>query len=278
MAFQTRWNADLSERSGRHVCVCKGQSSVIVDHSTVGSNGYPKVVYGPGMQVIKLGPQKNWILIPVHHGIADQMGTLIVQKDLAALYNAAVDGDQPELSHLPVQDSDYMAFLTKQDAAGDFDESKAYWKEQFSSSESSESSHPEQTTPPPPPPPAPHHTSTQETSDEISSLARARLHGRTPLLHVTSQHLDIKPPFSPSCIALDAAKGSQCFAHAPCLLRTLTAWPSQSRQSMVRALSDGRAHWNGQPFSSGATCVLIPSRLIMATCYSFSPLASAQWP
>ncbi|KAK9834798.1 hypothetical protein WJX74_010932 [Apatococcus lobatus] len=63
------------------------------------------------MQVIKLDAEHHWLLLAVHHGIADQMSALIMLRDLAAFYSGSEE-------------------------AGSFDDHGAFWRKHFAASDS----------------------------------------------------------------------------------------------------------------------------------------------
>lgn len=54
-----------------------------------------------------------------------------MKQDLSDLYNSIVNGQEPQLAELTVQDSDYMAWLQQQEIQGAYMESYAYWQNHF---------------------------------------------------------------------------------------------------------------------------------------------------
>lgn len=54
-----------------------------------------------------------------------------MQQDLSDLYNSIINGQEPRLAELTVQDSDYMAWIQQQENQGAYSESHAYWQKQF---------------------------------------------------------------------------------------------------------------------------------------------------
>ena len=88
------------------------------------------------VHVIRLGVKHHWLLLAVHHGIADQISALIMLQDLAAFYNSSVTSQRPELPPLAVQDLDYTAWLWNQEEAGCFEDHKTFWHKQFAASRS----------------------------------------------------------------------------------------------------------------------------------------------
>ncbi|KAK9835708.1 hypothetical protein WJX74_006391 [Apatococcus lobatus] len=83
------------------------------------------------MHVIRLGAEHHWLLLAVHHGIADQLSALIMLRDLAAFYNSFTTNQQPELPQLAVQDLDHNAWLWSQEEVGSFVQAAAFWQKQF---------------------------------------------------------------------------------------------------------------------------------------------------
>lgn len=95
---------------------------------------------GPRMrlQVISLGAERHWLVLAVHHGIADQMSALIILRDLAASYSGILTQQEPKLPHLPFCDLDYTAWVWEQEKAGVFKPHQAFWQKQLSARDSGE--------------------------------------------------------------------------------------------------------------------------------------------
>lgn len=95
---------------------------------------------GPTMrlQVIRLSAERHWLVLCLHHVFADQMSTLLILRDLAALYSGMLQNQEPRLPHLQVHDLDYVSWIWDQEKAGVFERHQAFWQKQLSAPNSGE--------------------------------------------------------------------------------------------------------------------------------------------
>ena len=88
------------------------------------------------LHVIKMGAKHHWLLLAVHHGVADQISALIMLRDLAAFYNSTITSQRPNLPPLTVQDLDYNAWRQEQEQMGCLEDDRAFWRKQFAAPDS----------------------------------------------------------------------------------------------------------------------------------------------
>ncbi|HYO57344.1 non-ribosomal peptide synthetase/type I polyketide synthase, partial [Archangium sp.] len=89
---------------------------------------------GPLLRVrlLKLGEQVHVLVLTVHHIIFDGWSQAVLLRELAAFYEAFLEGRTPELPPLPIQYADY-AYWQRQWLQGEVLEKQlAYWKEKLS--------------------------------------------------------------------------------------------------------------------------------------------------
>ncbi len=78
-----------------------------------------------------LGPGEHWLLVVIHHTIADGWSLGVFLKELSSLYKAALTGGTADLPVLPVQYADYVYWQLLEMKKPGMDESLDYWKRQL---------------------------------------------------------------------------------------------------------------------------------------------------
>ena len=74
----------------------------------------------------------DWqLLVVLHHIAADGWSMPILERELAAAYNARREGKAPGWNDLPVQYRDVAAWLERQLAAGTFGADADYWRQRL---------------------------------------------------------------------------------------------------------------------------------------------------
>ncbi|MDB5100231.1 MAG: Malonyl CoA-acyl carrier protein transacylase, partial [Cyanobacteria bacterium RYN_339] len=76
--------------------------------------------------VLRLDGQRHWLLVTLHHLVADGWSLGLLLRELAAAYQSALAGRPPALPPLTVQYADYARW---QLARGDQDQHLAFWRE-----------------------------------------------------------------------------------------------------------------------------------------------------
>ncbi|MFJ8623308.1 amino acid adenylation domain-containing protein, partial [Kitasatospora sp. NPDC093550] len=84
---------------------------------------------GPLMRVlvVRLAADESWLLLTLHHIIADGWSVEVLLDELSRGYAAAVAGDRPELPELPVQYADFAAWQRDWLREDVLEEQRAYW-------------------------------------------------------------------------------------------------------------------------------------------------------
>lgn len=81
--------------------------------------------------VIELGPEERIFFHNSHHIAWDLGSKAVFYRELEGLYGAYISGEQPPLSTLPIQYSDYAAWQRDRLGHGEADALATYWKEQL---------------------------------------------------------------------------------------------------------------------------------------------------
>lgn len=81
--------------------------------------------------LLRLAREEHVLLVTVHHGIMDAWSGEIYQRELAALYDAFVNGKPSPLPELPVQYADYAVWQRERLRGPLLHEELAYWKRQL---------------------------------------------------------------------------------------------------------------------------------------------------
>ncbi|HEY0738440.1 MAG TPA: amino acid adenylation domain-containing protein [Herpetosiphonaceae bacterium] len=74
---------------------------------------------------------QHLLLLNVHHIVVDGWSLDVLLRELAALYNAALQGLQPDLAPLPIQYADYAAWQQQQLQGERFERLLDYWRRQL---------------------------------------------------------------------------------------------------------------------------------------------------
>ncbi|HYO57772.1 condensation domain-containing protein, partial [Archangium sp.] len=83
------------------------------------------------VRLLKLGEQSHMLVLTVHHIIFDWWSRAVLFRELAAFYDAFLEGRTPELPPLPIQYADY-AHWQRQWLRGEVLENQlAYWREKL---------------------------------------------------------------------------------------------------------------------------------------------------
>ncbi len=85
-------------------------------------------VHPARMRMLRLAPGDQEILFTLHHIASDEWSMRLFGRELAALYNAALLGSEPELPQLPVQYVDFSHWQQKAFAGPLLQKQLAYWR------------------------------------------------------------------------------------------------------------------------------------------------------
>jgi amino acid adenylation domain-containing protein len=80
------------------------------------------------LRLIRLDPQDHILAIPIHHIVADGWSLNILQKELAALYEAFCKGETSTLAELPIQYGDFTMWQREQLKDGPLQRQIEYWR------------------------------------------------------------------------------------------------------------------------------------------------------
>jgi hypothetical protein len=83
--------------------------------------------------LVKFSPEHWVLLIMMHHLISDGWSTNIFKREFDVLYRSYTHGQQPTLSALPVQYSDYAYWSRQWHQSDAFRQQIKYWREKLSS-------------------------------------------------------------------------------------------------------------------------------------------------
>jgi amino acid adenylation domain-containing protein len=79
-------------------------------------------------RLLRLGADHHWLVLALHHSVADGWSLGILFRELGLLYEAYVGGGQSPLAELPVQYADYAAWQRRWLADQPMDDQLAYWR------------------------------------------------------------------------------------------------------------------------------------------------------
>ena len=85
-----------------------------------------------GGQVLKLGAEENILVILIHHIISDAWSMDVLYRELMAFYTAALNQQEANLPHLPVQYADFAIWQRKMLGGEEFARQLQYWKGRLS--------------------------------------------------------------------------------------------------------------------------------------------------
>ena len=88
--------------------------------------------------VVRLAPDEHVVLLTLHHIIVDGWSFGVLTHELAALYNAYVDGQPSPLPPLPIQYADFARWQRDVEQSTAFEPQLAYWKRQLTGVEALE--------------------------------------------------------------------------------------------------------------------------------------------
>ena len=80
---------------------------------------------------VRLAPDRQQLVLVLHHIIADGWSVQVMLKEFAALYRAHAQGQLPALAPLPIQYADFAAWQRAHLAGGEGQRQLAYWREQL---------------------------------------------------------------------------------------------------------------------------------------------------
>ena len=82
-------------------------------------------------QLLRLGEFEHWLLITVHHIAFDGWSGSVLQRELAAAYNALAGGHALQWPALSIQYADHALWQRAQSQSPQFERKLAFWKEQL---------------------------------------------------------------------------------------------------------------------------------------------------
>ncbi|WP_268800675.1 non-ribosomal peptide synthetase [Pseudomonas huanghezhanensis] len=80
---------------------------------------------------VRLAPDRQQLVLVLHHIIADGWSVQVLLKDLTALYTAHAQHRVPDLAPLPVQYADFSAWQRARLASGEGERQLNYWRERL---------------------------------------------------------------------------------------------------------------------------------------------------
>ncbi len=91
------------------------------------------LVHGPLLRasLVRLESDYHWLVLVLHHIVADGWSLEILHRDLRALYTARVNGKQPELPALPIQYADFACWQRRILQGERLNGLFAYWQNQL---------------------------------------------------------------------------------------------------------------------------------------------------
>ena len=81
--------------------------------------------------LVRLDDEEHILLVTMHHIVTDGWSVGIFQRELSALYQAAITGEDPNLPELPIQYPDYSSWQRRWFAGELYESQLSYWKKQF---------------------------------------------------------------------------------------------------------------------------------------------------
>jgi len=82
--------------------------------------------------LLQLDAQEHMVVVSMHHIVADGWSIGIFLREMALLYDAYVQGRNPDLPSLPIQYADYAHWQRQQLQGAKLDEQLQYWEKQLS--------------------------------------------------------------------------------------------------------------------------------------------------
>lgn len=83
------------------------------------------------LKLYTLNPNEHWLLVVVHHTIADGWSLGVFLKELSIFYKAALTGETAGLPELTIQYADYVHWQSEQMKKPAMDDSLNYWRQQL---------------------------------------------------------------------------------------------------------------------------------------------------
>jgi len=77
--------------------------------------------------LFRLGPTEHVLLLSIHHIASDASSDLVLNRELAELYGAFVEGREPQLPELPLQYADYAVWQRQRLQGPLFEKLMSYW-------------------------------------------------------------------------------------------------------------------------------------------------------
>ena len=81
--------------------------------------------------LLRLAEREHWVLLTLHHIVADGWSLDVLMRETAAGYSAFAAGRQPALPALPVQYADFARWQRRWLSGGVLDAQLAYWRERL---------------------------------------------------------------------------------------------------------------------------------------------------
>ncbi len=97
-------------------------------------SGYPfDLARGPLFRVrlLRLAPARHWLILNIHHIIADGWSMGVLVGELATLYQSYTQGQAPALPDLPMQYADFARWQRQRLGSEEFRAHLAYWMEKL---------------------------------------------------------------------------------------------------------------------------------------------------
>jgi hypothetical protein len=91
------------------------------------------LAHGPLLRVtlLRLAPEEHMVLVVMHHIVSDGWSISVLNREVAALYEAYAAGQPSPLPELPVQYADYAVWQRRWLEGGSLNQQVAYWKERL---------------------------------------------------------------------------------------------------------------------------------------------------
>src|SRR6185295_10782358 len=83
------------------------------------------------VQVLRLAAEDHVVLFTLHHIITDGWSTGILVSEVAALYEAYIEGHESPLAELEIQYADYAVWQREWLQGDLLDKQLSYWREQL---------------------------------------------------------------------------------------------------------------------------------------------------
>ncbi|HJU24064.1 MAG TPA: condensation domain-containing protein, partial [Casimicrobiaceae bacterium] len=79
-------------------------------------------------RLLKLGASEHWLVVVMHHIVTDGWSRVVFWRDLAALYEVMLRGEQAQLPHAPLQYADYACWQRDMREREEFALRRDYWR------------------------------------------------------------------------------------------------------------------------------------------------------